>query len=137
MPKEESLTAQQDEFVSRKLIRPTFERPARTERKPETVNTGSGAAAATAPAQEAPERVRSRKPSKKFSHAAEQTHAENFYFQKQIQTQTLMTIVLRNGEEIQGRIEWYDRNCIKLERVGKPDLLLYKSGIKFMHKAGE
>ncbi len=27
-----------------------------------------------------------------------------------------MVIVLRDGEEVRGIIEWYDRNCIKVNR---------------------
>ncbi len=48
----------------------------------------------------------------------EQTHAENFYYQKQMQAKTPMVVVLQDGEEIRGIIEWYDRSCIKLTRAG-------------------
>ena len=67
----------------------------------------------------------------------EQTHAENFYYQKQMQSRTTMVIVLKDGEEIQGWIEWYDRNCIKVNRSNQPNLLIYKLNIKYMYKAGE
>src|SRR5580704_7617949 len=40
----------------------------------------------------------------------EQTNAENFYYQKQMQSRMPMVIVLRDGEEVHGCIEWYDRN---------------------------
>lgn len=71
------------------------------------------------------------------AHAAihESSHAEAFYFQKQIQTQTLMTIVLEDGEHIEGCIEWYDRNAIKVR--GATRVLIYKAGIKYIHKAGD
>ena len=52
----------------------------------------------------------------------EQTNAENFYYQKQMQSKTLMVVVLRDGEEVHGVIEWYDRNCIKVNRDGGPQL---------------
>jgi host factor-I protein len=69
---------------------------------------------------------------------AEQTHAENFYYQKQMQSQTPMVIVLRDGEEIHGVIEWYDRNCIKVLRDhGEANLMIYKPAIKYMYKEGE
>ena len=45
----------------------------------------------------------------------EQTNAENFYYQKQMQSKTPMVIVLRDGEEIHGIIEWYDKTCLKVE----------------------
>jgi host factor-I protein len=68
----------------------------------------------------------------------EQTNAENFYYQKQMQGRTAMVIVLRDGEEIRGVIEWYDRNCIKVNRdSGEPNLMIYKPAIKYMYKEGE
>jgi len=68
----------------------------------------------------------------------EQTNAENFYYQKQMQGQTPMVIVLRDGEEIHGIIEWYDKNCIKVIRdSGQANLMIYKPAIKYMFKEGE
>jgi len=67
----------------------------------------------------------------------EQTHAENFYYQKQMQTKTPMVMVLRDGEEIHGMIEWYDKACIKVTRDGAPNLLIYKPSIKYMYKESE
>ncbi len=68
----------------------------------------------------------------------EQTNAENFYYQKQMQSRTPMVIVLRDGEEVHGIIEWYDRNCIKVNRDGgEPNLMIYKPAIKYMYKEGE
>ena len=61
--------------------------------------------------------------------------AELFYLQKQIQSQTSMVIVLEDGEKIEGCIEWYDRNCLKVR--GKAKTLVYKSAIKYMYKLGE
>ena len=67
----------------------------------------------------------------------EQTHAENFYYQKQMQTKTPMVIVLHDGEEIHGIIEWYDKSCIKVTRGGQSNLLIYKPSIKYMYKESE
>jgi host factor-I protein len=67
----------------------------------------------------------------------EQTNAENFYYQKQMQARTSMVIVLRDGEQIHGVIEWYDRSCIKVNRNGGANLLIYKPAIKYMFKEGE
>lgn len=61
--------------------------------------------------------------------------AELFYLQKQIQSQTPMVIVLEDGEQVEGRIEWYDRNCLKV--LGRNKTLVYKSAIKYMYKLGE
>ena len=67
----------------------------------------------------------------------EQTNAENFYYQKQMQSKTPMVIVLRDGEEIHGMIEWYDKSCLKIARNGQTNLLIYKPAIKYMFKEGE
>jgi host factor-I protein len=65
----------------------------------------------------------------------EQTNAENFYYLKQMQSKTQMTIVLKDGEVIKGVIEWYDKGCLKVNRDGEPNLLIFKSNIKYMYKA--
>jgi host factor-I protein len=68
----------------------------------------------------------------------EQTNAENFYYQKQMQSKTPMVVVLQDGEELHGLIEWYDKNCIKLSREdGQPNLMIYKPAIKYMFKEDE
>ncbi len=64
----------------------------------------------------------------------EQTHAENYYYLKQMQARTPMVVVLHDGEVIRGTIEWYDKNCIKITRTTAPNLLLYKSSIKYLYK---
>ena len=65
----------------------------------------------------------------------ESTHAEAFYFQKQAQTQTLMVFVLEDGEHIEGYIEWYDSDVIKVKSHSRT--LIYKSSIKYLYKANE
>lgn len=83
----------------------------------------------------------------------ESSHAESFYFQKQMQTQTPMVFVLEDGEKIEGCIEWYDRNAVKVrcssasgvrgnglrggDNGGHSRMLIYKSSIKYLYKAGE
>jgi host factor-I protein len=108
-------------FTSRKLIRPTFNNGTRTE----------------APRSEAGERRERTNGGGKKLAPAEQTHAENFYYQKQIQTKTPLVVVLRDGEEVHGVIEWYDKFCIKLTRAGQNNLLIYKQAIKYMYKESE
>ena len=61
--------------------------------------------------------------------------AELFYLQKQIQLQTQMIFILEDGSRIEGVVEWYDRHSIKVR--GKSRLLIYKSAIKYLYKAGE
>ncbi|MFQ5662297.1 MAG: hypothetical protein ACE5HL_00495 [Terriglobia bacterium] len=67
----------------------------------------------------------------------EQTHAESYYYVKQMQARTPMVVVLHDGEVLRGTIEWYDKNCIKLTRTSAPNLLLYKASIKYLYKDEE
>ena len=67
----------------------------------------------------------------------EQTHAENFYYVKQMQSRSPVAVVLNDGEVLHGIVEWYDRDCIKLTRFGSPNLLIYKRTIKYLYKDGE
>ena len=62
-------------------------------------------------------------------------HAELFYLQKQIQSQTPMVIVLADGGRIEGCIEWYDRRALKVR--GREKTLIYKSAVKYMYKLAE
>jgi RNA chaperone Hfq len=103
--------------VNRKLIRPSLSNPK------ESYN-GS---ASPSPSQ----------PVRKKPAPPEQTHAENFYYVKQMQSRTPMTVVLTDGETLNGTVEWYDRDCIKLTRYGSPNLMIYKHSIKYLYKATE
>jgi host factor-I protein len=66
-----------------------------------------------------------------------ETNAEIFYYKKQIDAHTQMVIVLLDGEEIEGTIEWYDRGALKVNRKGAPNLLVLKRNIKYIYKADE
>ena len=66
-----------------------------------------------------------------------ETHAEIYYYKKQIDAHTQMIIVLQDGEEIEGTIEWYDRGALKINRRSLPNLLVLKRNIKYMYKAEE
>ena len=76
-----------------------------------------------------------RPPAAKKSTPPDQTNAEQFYYSKQMQGKTQMVVVLTDGEQLEGVIEWYDRDCLKLNRNGAPNLLLFKHCIKYMYKA--
>src|SRR5262249_22551746 len=84
-----------ESFTSRKLIRPSLSNGTRNE----------------SPRSEPIGERRERSAGGKKTPPAEQTHAEDFYYQKQIATKTPLVIVLRSGEEIRGTLEWYDRTC--------------------------
>ncbi|HYT32167.1 MAG TPA: hypothetical protein VEO37_06200 [Thermoanaerobaculia bacterium] len=68
---------------------------------------------------------------------AEQTNAESYYYIKQMAAKTPMVVVLNDGEEIRGWIEWYDKNCLKVNRDRGPNLLIPKTSIKYLFKQDE
>jgi hypothetical protein len=126
--------------VNRKLIRTTLaevkgkarEVPQPRERSNGTPRPASDGGREQRPAQQqAPVQVKKRTP------PPNETNAEIFYYKKQIDAHTPMVIVLLDGEEIEGTIEWYDRGALKVNRKGAPNLLLLKRNIKYMFKADE
>jgi len=134
-------SADRENFANRKLIRPTLPRV-------ENHGNHNGVPVPVQERRDRPERhdraeraergERSMGAGGKKPSPPEQTNAENFYYQKQMQSRTPMVIVLRDGEEVHGMIEWYDRNCIKVNREnGEPNLMIYKPAIKYMFKEGE
>lgn len=66
-----------------------------------------------------------------------ETHAEIYYYKKQIDAHTQMVLVLEDGEEVEGTIEWYDRGALKINRRSAPNLLVLKRHIKYIYKAEE
>lgn len=126
MPTEHPL--EQEGFANRKLIRPSLNRNdhnhnhsqapmERRERLDRADRSSGGGGKKVAP--------------------PESTNAENFYYQKQMQGKTPMVIVLRDGEQIHGVIEWYDKHCLKVNRPSAPNIVIYKPAIKYMFKEGE
>jgi sRNA-binding regulator protein Hfq len=87
------------------------------------------------------QRLQRREPSPLLAHREgsatplRSSHAEVFYFQKQMQAQTPMVFVLDDGERIEGIIEWYDAHSIKVRHATRT--LIYKAAIKYLYKAGE
>ncbi len=79
-----------------------------------------------------PKSFRARKPI-----PPEQTNAESFYYLKQMTNRTRMVIVLKDGEELRGTIEWYDKGALKVHRVDEPNVLLLKDNVKYMYKENE
>jgi sRNA-binding regulator protein Hfq len=108
-------------MVNRRVFRPGFADA--KEQPPSRPQHGNGNSTGVVP---------SKKPA-----PPESTHAENFYWVKQMQARTPMAVVLDSGEVLHGTVEWYDRDCIKLTRQGSPNLLIFKRVIKYVHKEGD
>ena len=67
----------------------------------------------------------------------EQTNAEEYYYLKQMAAKTAMIVLLTDGTELKGWIEWYDKSAIKLNRNRAPNLLIPKHNIRYMFKEEE
>jgi host factor-I protein len=65
------------------------------------------------------------------------TNAEAFYYLKQMNQQTPMIVVLDNGEQLRGHIEWYDRGCLKVHREDASNVLVFKHCIRYLYKEEE
>lgn len=77
------------------------------------------------------------KPTRRKPVPPEQTNAESFYYIKQMNSKTPVVVVLQDGEELHGVIEWYDKTCLKVNRTDKPNLLVMKRHIKYIHKEND
>ncbi|HEY6803818.1 MAG TPA: hypothetical protein VI306_09585 [Pyrinomonadaceae bacterium] len=125
--------------MNRKLIRTTLaevkgkarEVPQPRERSNGSRSQNEGGSQQRPAQQPAPVQVKKRIP------PPTETNAEIFYYKKQIDAHTVMVIVLLDGEEIEGTIEWYDRGALKVNRKSAPNLLVLKRNIKYMYKADE
>ncbi len=126
--------------MNRKLIRTTLadvkaRREATHQRERTNDRANGGAPRPGLPSQRPPQpssiQVRKRQP------PPAETHAEIYYYKKQIDAHTPMVLVLQDGEEIEGTIEWYDRGALKINRRSAPNLLVLKRNIKYIYKAEE
>ena len=125
---------EQEGFANRKLIRPALNHSNHSA----PIHSGPGHPPQSAgERRERPERPQDRANGAPKAPPPDQTNAENFYYQKQMQSKTPMVIVMADDEEIHGVIEWYDKNCIKVNRTGAPNVVIYKPSIKYMFKEGE
>jgi hypothetical protein len=119
--------------VNRKLIRTTLAdvKARRDQNQQRERSNGSPHMGQPRPGQPPPSsiQVRKRQP------PPTETHAEIYYYKKQIDAHTLMVLVLEDGEEIEGTIEWYDRGALKINRRSAPNLLVLKRHIKYIFKA--
>jgi len=72
--------------------------------------------------------------SKAKTKAPEQTFEEVKYLRHLIDNQIPVCIRLSSNEEVNGIIEFYDANFIRLTRQGAPNLFLFKHDIKYLYE---
>ena len=125
--------------MNRKLIRTTLaDVKARREAPPQRDRTnGNMQRGGGMPQQRPPQQSSSSIQVRKRQPPPSETHAEIYYYKKQIDAHTPMVLVLQDGEEIEGTIEWYDRGALKINRRSAPNLLVLKRNIKYIYKAEE
>ena len=72
--------------------------------------------------------------SKAKTKAPEQTFEEVKYLRHLIDHQTPVCIRLSSNEEVEGVIEFYDANFIRITRRNAPNLFLFKHDIKYLYE---
>lgn len=70
--------------------------------------------------------------SKRASAPAGETFREAAYLKSLGETKKSVTLKLQNGEVLQGWIEYYDRDMIRLTRDSQPNLFIFKHDIMYI-----
>jgi host factor-I protein len=66
--------------------------------------------------------------------APEQTFEEPKYLRRLAESGTRVRVKLADNQELEGKIEFYDEQFIRLTREGEPNLFLYKHDIKYLYE---
>ena len=62
------------------------------------------------------------------------THAENYYYIKQMNNRTQLVLELVSGDTLKGLLDWYDEKCLKIKKLDGGTLIVFKSQIKYIYK---
>ncbi|MBZ5674286.1 MAG: hypothetical protein LAP61_08580 [Acidobacteriia bacterium] len=68
--------------------------------------------------------------------APEQTFEEVRYLRNLSESRILVRARLTDNSEVEGIVEFYDVDFIRLTRDGQPNLFLYKHDIKYLYEVG-
>jgi len=66
--------------------------------------------------------------------APEQTFEEVKYLKHLIEDRVRVRVRLSDNQEVEGMVEFYDMNFIRLTRDGEPNLFLFKHDIKYLYE---
>ena len=66
--------------------------------------------------------------------APEQTFEEVKYLKRLIDERTPVRVRLSDNQEVEGTVEFYDANFIRLTRKDEPNLFLFKHDIKYLYE---
>ena len=69
------------------------------------------------------------------SRAADATHHEALWYARHVDQATPLVIRLRDGEEIRGVLEWYDRAAYRIGLESGGHLVVQKSAVQTLRKA--
>jgi host factor-I protein len=75
-------------------------------------------------------------PRKPRSAPPEETSEEAAYLKSLGEKQKPVSIKLADGEVVQGWIEYYDKNMLRLTRQDKPNLFIFKHEIMYIAEDG-
>ncbi|HXZ33503.1 MAG TPA: Sm ribonucleo-like protein [Terriglobales bacterium] len=75
-------------------------------------------------------------PRKPRSAPPEETSEEAAYLKLLGERQKQVSIKLADGEVVQGWIEYYDKNMLRLTRENKPNLFIFKHEIMYIAEDG-
>jgi host factor-I protein len=123
-------------MTDRKLFRPNVNQYRNRPRdpQPEKIIKDGDAYRETSPPSQSSPSASSNQPPRRRQVPPEQTSAESFYYLKQMNSKTQVVVVLLDGEEIHGWIEWYDKDCIKVHCHNEQNFMLFKHSIKYITK---
>ena len=66
--------------------------------------------------------------------APEQTFEEVKYLKRLIEDRVPVRVRLSDNQEVDGIVEFYDLNFIRITRDGEPNLFLFKHDIKYLYE---
>ena len=66
--------------------------------------------------------------------APEQTFEEVQYLRRLTETRKPVRVKLSDNQEVEGVVEFYDTNFIRLTRADGPNLFLFKHDIKYLYE---
>lgn len=64
-----------------------------------------------------------------------QTFREIEYYQKLVEKKTNLIVTLLDGSTVEGFLEYFDKNFIRITRKNHPNAFLFKSEIKYLRKS--
>ena len=66
--------------------------------------------------------------------APDQTFEEVKYLKRLIEERVPVRVRLSDNQEVDGIVEFYDTNFIRVTREGQPNLFLFKHDIKYLYE---